>query len=77
MSQYDKILNFVKQHGSITTVDAFNHGVFITKISTRIGEMERKGICSFDHVWETNVNSDGETSRYMRYFLKDTDGRSN
>ena len=76
MSQYQKILDFIKRNGSISPMDAFGSGMWITKLSTRIGEMERKGIV-FDHVWETNVNSDGETSRYMRYFLRDTDGRSN
>ena len=70
MSQHEKILNFVKQNGSITPMDAFNNGMFITKLSTRIGEMERRGIL-FDHIWETKENSEGETKRYMRYFLKD------
>ena len=63
MSQYDKIINFVKLHGSITPMDAF-------------GKMERKGIL-FDHIWESKENGDGDTVRYMRYFLNDTDGRSN
>ena len=75
MSQYDKILNFVKKNGSITPMDAFGSGMFITKLSTRIGEMERRGIL-FDHIWESKENSEGETKRYMRYFLKD-DGRAN
>ena len=76
MSQYDKILNFIKRNGSITPMDAFGNGMFITKLSTRIGEMERKGIL-FDHIWESKENGDGDTVRYMRYFLRDTDGRSN
>ena len=70
MSQYDKILNFVKKNGSITPMDAFGSGMFITKLSTRIGEMERRGIL-FDRKWETNKNSEGETKRYLRYSLKD------
>ena len=73
MSQYQKILDFVKKNGSISPMDAFGSGMYITKLSTRIGEMERKGIV-FEHKWEESVNSDGEKSRYMRYFLVD-DGR--
>ena len=73
MSQYQKILDFVKKNGSISPMDAFGSGMYITKLSTRIGEMERKGI-QFSHVWENRVNEDGEKKRYMRYFLVD-DGR--
>ena len=75
MSQYQKILDFVKKNGSISPMDAFGSGMWITKLSTRIGEMERKGI-QFEHVWESKQNSDGSTKRYMRYFLVD-DGRKN
>ena len=75
MSQYQKILDFIKKNGSISPMDAFGSGMYITKLSTRIGEMERKGIV-FEHKWESNKNSDGETVRYMRYFLVD-DGRKN
>ena len=69
MSQHQMILDFVRQNGSITPMDAFNH-LFITKLSTRIGEMERSGIL-FDHTWESHTNRYGQTKHYMRYTLKE------
>ena len=72
MSQHQMILDFVRQNGSITPMDAFYH-LGITKLSTRIGEMERRGI-HFEHKPEPNVNRVGRPVIYMRYRLVD-DGR--
>ena len=72
MSQHQMILDFVKQNGSITPMDAFFH-LSITKLSTRIGEMERKGI-HFEHKPESSFNRFGKKVDYMRYRLLN-DGR--
>ena len=43
MNQYQLILEYIEEHGSITTMEAFvNLG--ITKLSTRVSEMIRRGV---------------------------------
>ena len=69
MSQHQMILDFVRQNGSITPMDAFYY-LGITKLSTRIGEMERRGI-HFERKYESNVNRVGRPVIYMRYTLKE------
>lgn len=70
MTQYQKIINFIEKHGSITPMDAFPLG--ITKLSTRVSEMRRKGIMEFKIVMETGVNQDNEPTRYARYSFPET-----
>lgn len=65
MSQYKKISDYLDKHGSITPMDAFV-SLHITKLSTRVGEMNRMGY-KIVGSWETYTNEDGDTSRYMRY----------
>ena len=65
MNQYQKISNFCDKHGSITPMDAFAH-LHITKLATRVSEMRRMGY-EFTQAMESHTNSEGDTSRYMRY----------
>ena len=71
MTQYQKIINYIEKHGSITPMDAFPMG--ITKLSTRVSEMRRKGIMQFKIVMETGLNQDKEPVRYARYSFKETE----
>ena len=67
MTQYDRILRYLEQFGSITPMDAFRD-LGITKLATRISEMTEKGY-TFRKVMEESKNRYGETVRYMRYYL--------
>ena len=43
MNQHQLILDYIEEHGSITTMEAFlNLG--ITKLSTRVSELIRRGV---------------------------------
>ena len=64
-TQYQKILDYMDKHGSITPMDAFVD-LRITKLATRISEMVRAGM-EFTKTLESRKNRDGETVRYMRY----------
>ena len=67
MNQYDRINRYLNQFGSITPKDAFAD-LGITKLSTRIGEMERKGIVKVDRVTEKSTNRFDEPCSYTRYY---------
>ena len=65
MTQYDRIIDYINQFGSISPYEAFAD-LGITKLSTRVSEMRRSGI-QFNQTWETRKNRYGEKVRYMRY----------
>lgn len=60
LTQYDRIYAYVKLHGSITPMQAYELG--ITKLATRISEMTRSGEYS---VKKTPVKING--TRFMQY----------
>lgn len=61
MNQHEKILEYFDTHNSVTVLEAAIN-MKITKLPTRIGEMERKGWIFPQH-WE----GDGNT-KYKRYY---------
>lgn len=67
MTQNDQILNYMKQHGSITVMEGFME-LDITKVPTRISEMIRAGV-KIDKAMMSCKKHDGTVKRYMRYFL--------
>lgn len=67
MTQHQLILEYVKEWGSITPMDAFLD-LGITKLSTRIGELEKAGI-GFVHSKESRKNRYGKKTTYCRYKL--------
>ncbi len=67
-TQKDRILDFIKKHGSITPMDAYFH-LGITKLATRVSEMRRDGI-EFKIVIEHGKNQVGAPMHYARYSLK-------
>jgi len=73
MTQHDLIINYIKQHGSITPYEAFLY-LKITKLSTRIGEIERKGTARFKRKMIRSKDSFGDETSYMRYWLEETNG---
>ena len=65
MSQYEMILNYIDQFGSISPMEAFMD-LGITKLATRISEMRRKGY-EFEKKLESRKNRYGKVCHYMRY----------
>lgn len=63
--QHERILQYLDEFGSITPMEAFSD-LGITKLSTRIGEMIRKGV-KIEKTMEVSKNRFGEKVSYMRY----------
>ena len=70
-TQHDRILKYLKDFGSITTLDAFRD-LGITKLTTRISEMRRIGI-AIEGKPETVENRYGDKCHINRYTLKEED----
>ena len=65
MSQYEMILDYIDRFGSISPMEAFMD-LGITKLATRIGEMQRNGH-EFTKTMEYRENRFGKVCHYMRY----------
>ena len=72
MTQHERIIAYVKAHGSITPFEAFRE-LGITKLATRVGEIERAGGAAFAHIRQDDVNKYGERVTYMKYVLRGED----
>lgn len=68
MTQREEILKYIKEHGSITPMDAF-YDLGITKLATRISEMRKSGM-EFNIEMVTKRNKyNTRTVRYAKYSL--------
>lgn len=65
MTQYEAILKYIDDFGSITPMQAFSD-LGITKLATRISEMTRKGY-EFNKTLVTSKNRYGKPVSYMKY----------
>lgn len=67
MTQNDKILNHLRDHGGITSMEAYEiYGC--TRLSARIKDLRDAGFV-FKATRETGRNRDGEKVSYARYQL--------
>ena len=66
-THHQRIFAYLEEFGSISPMEAFRD-LGETKLSTRIGEMRRRGI-EIDQAEEQGKNRYGDTVRYMRYSL--------
>lgn len=69
LTQRMRILNYCREHGSITTREAAVE-LNINSPSKRISEMRHSPDFVVESVQESRTNSFGETVRYLRYFIK-------
>lgn len=69
MTQCEKIIDYIKRYGSITTWDAFKD-LGITRLASRIHDLTEKGY-EFDRKIEKTKNRDYETVTYTRYSFKE------
>ena len=68
-NQRRKILNYCEVHGSITNREAYE----VLKMNSptkRISELRDMGY-GVQTVWEEHINSQGEKTRYKRYFISE------
>ena len=63
-----RILDYLKRHGSITSVEAFQY-FGITRLAARIKELRDKGYL-IDTVMLNGVNRYGEDVRFAKYVWK-------
>ena len=68
-NQHDRILQYMRDFGSITTLDAFRD-LGITKLTTRISEMRRDGVTIIGTP-ESVENRYGDKCHIHRYTLKE------
>lgn len=71
MTQCERIVDYIKQFGSISPVEAFRD-LGVTKLATRISEMRKDGM-EFNQEYMKGKNRFGETVHYMRYYLPQED----
>jgi len=66
-NQRQKILNYIKKWGSITSYQAYMD-LGITQLATRISELKEEGY-TFTHEWVTKKNRDGAIVSFKKYML--------
>ncbi len=67
MRQLSKILDYVKEHGSITSLEAIRD-LFIMSFTKRMSELRRDPNYEVTQEWESN----GHT-RWLRYTIKEVE----
>ena len=74
MNQNERIIQYIKKFGSITTLEAFRD-LGISRLASRIHDLKNEGI-EFDQKMITSKNRYGETVHYMSYSIREqNDGR--
>lgn len=68
VNQRQRIIDYIKQFGSITSKDAYDD-LGITQLATRIKELKEQGY-KFETKWESSKNRYGERVDFKRYFLE-------
>ena len=68
-TQKAKILNYCKEHGSITVRDMCVK-LDINSPTKRISELRHSPLYDVQSIEETKVKDSGETVRYNRYFIR-------
>lgn len=68
MTQYESIIKYITDFGSITPMEAFSD-LGITKLATRISEMRKDGM-EFKKDMVKSKNRYGKPIRFMRYSLE-------
>lgn len=69
MTQNIRVLNYLKQYGSITEGDAYRE-LGCSRLSARIHDLRYLGF-DIKTIYETSTNRYGEKVRYARYTLRE------
>lgn len=68
ITQRDRVLQFIKEFGSITTMQAYSE-LGCTQLATRISELKERGI-AFEKTRIKTTNRYGDKTHYDVYRLK-------
>ena len=68
MTQTEKIVKYMRDFGSITTMQAFLD-LGVTRLASRISELEKSGV-AISREFVDGRNRYGEKVRYKRYWLE-------
>lgn len=68
MTQKERIIDYIKQFGSITSLDAYRD-LGITQLGARIDGLKKDGY-RFKTEWESGKNRFGDKTDYKRYYLE-------
>lgn len=68
MTQCDRIMDYIKMFGSITTLEAFRD-LGVTRLASRIHDLQCQGI-EFERETVNSKNRFNETVHFTRYSLK-------
>lgn len=69
MTQCERILEHMQQHGSITQLEAMNdYGIM--RLSSRVNDLKRAGY-NITSTIETGRNRYGETTHFAKYTLQE------
>lgn len=68
-TQCDRVLQYIKDFGSITTLQAFTD-IGCTRLASRICDLRQQGYLIKDKT-ETGKNRYGETTHYKRYYIEE------
>ena len=68
-TQRQKIINYIREFGSITSLDACRD-LGIIQFATRIKELKEEGY-KFKTEWESSKNRYGEKVDFKRFYLAD------
>lgn len=68
MTQKERIINYIKEFGSITSLDAYKD-LGITQLGARIDGLKKDGYI-FKTEWESGKNRYGDKIDYKRYYLE-------
>ena len=69
MTQCDRIIDYIKRFGSITTIEAFTD-LGITRLASRIHDLTEDGY-DIERQTESGKNRFGEKVHYTRYSLRE------
>lgn len=69
ITQKDRIINYIRQFGSITSLEAYKD-LGITQLGARIDQLQKDGY-TFRTEWESGKNRYGDKIDYKRYYLAD------
>lgn len=72
--QVDRILDYMRRYGSITTLDAMLD-LGILRLASRISELKKAGV-PIRRDWAKVTNRHGKTCNVLRYSLDDSFGSS-
>lgn len=69
MNQKQRVINYIREFGSITSFEAYKD-LGITQLGARIDGLQKDGYV-FKTEWQTGKNRFGEPISYKKYYLAD------